>query len=497
MKQKVSTKKKSNMKIIIAASEVVPFAKTGGLADVAGALPAFIEEEGVECVVIMPFYKMIKNGNFKVKKTGKSFDFKVGNHKLTGEFMEASLGKKNKIYFVKNDKLFDRDGLYVDEKGKDFKDNLERFVFYSRAVLEFMKLFNFKADVIHCNDWQSGLIPAYLKNNLKYDPLYKDVATVFTIHNLAYQGVFGHQEFNKTGLPKDVFSMYGIEFYGDINLLKAGLVYADVLNTVSEKYAKEIQTQEYGCGLNGVLSYRKNDLYGILNGVDYSIWSPENDTYLPKKYSLRNLAGKMDCKKKLLKEYGLKISPEKPLLGVISRLADQKGFDILLDAMEIIVELDVGFILLGTGDPIYHKRFTEIAKMYPECIGVRLAFNNALAHQIEAGCDMFLMPSQYEPCGLNQIYSLKYGNVPIVRATGGLDDTIVNFSRKTEKGNGFKFEKYSPVSLTAKILEAVNLYSEKKLWKKIVQNGMKQDFSWHVSAKKYINLYETAISKKK
>ncbi|MBN1520928.1 MAG: glycogen synthase GlgA [Candidatus Aureabacteria bacterium] len=497
MKKTILSLKKDKIKTIIAASEVVPFAKTGGLADVAGALPAFLEEHGTEVVVIMPYYSLVKKGKFKVRSTGKTFHVKIGAHSFVGEFIEADITKKSKIYFIKNDKLYDRANLYVDDEGKDYPDNLERFIFYSRAVLEFMKIFNFKADVIHCNDWQSGLVPAYLKTVLHKDPFYQKVATVFTIHNLAYQGIFKHSEFAKTGLPHDVFSINGIEFYGDMNLLKSGLVYSDILNTVSEKYAQEIQTEDYGCGLNGVLSYRKDDLYGILNGVDYNVWSPEKDAHLEKRYSLRTLSGKEECKKSLIKKYKLKISPEQPLLGTISRLADQKGFDILLDAMEIIVKLGVGFVLLGTGDPVYHKRFAEIAEQYSDRIGVRLMFNNELAHQIEAGCDMFLMPSRYEPCGLNQIYSLKYGTVPIVRATGGLDDTIENYNRESGKGNGFKFERYSPVSLIAKILEAINLYDDKKHWKKIVQNGMKQDFSWDVSASKYVKLYKRAIDKLK
>ncbi|MDP8218597.1 MAG: glycogen synthase GlgA [Candidatus Theseobacter exili] len=478
------------MKIAIGSSEVVPFAKTGGLADVAGALPKALEKLGHEVVVILPYYKMVKKGNHPIKKTGKKIYVQLCNRIVDAEVYSSKIGKNVKVYFIAKSSYYNRNELYRGAQG-DYKDNAERFIFFSKAILSLLEEINFRPDIIHCNDWQTGLIPVLLKTIEKDNPFLRKAKTVFTIHNLAYQGLFWHYDMHMTNLPWDVFTQEGIEFYGKMNLLKAGIVYSDKVNTVSKKYAEEIQTTEYGCGLEGVLANRKKDLRGILNGVDYDEWSPEKDKFINSHFSSSKLSGKLACKKDLLKEYGLDISPEKPLIGVISRLADQKGFDILAPIMEKLMGLNLGFILLGTGEEKYHRLFSAIGKEYPKKAGIKISFDIGLSHRIEAGCDMFLMPSLFEPCGLNQIYSLKYGTIPIVRATGGLDDTIKQFDVSTAKGNGFKFTKYSPDTLLNTIQDALSVYNDKALWHKLVKNAMKCDFSWNQSAKEYEKLYKS------
>jgi len=320
---------------------------------------------------------------------------------------------------------------------------------------------------------------------------------VFTIHNLAYQGLFMKEKLSLTGLPPEMYNPEGVEFWERINLMKAGIVYGDVINTVSKKYSKEIQTPEFGYGLDGILRKRGQDLYGILNGVDYQDWDPAHDPHLAAHYSLNNMAGKKKCKKDLLKEFGLPVSLEKaPLLGVISRLADQKGFDLLAQILEELFQLDVGFVLLGTGEKKYHDLFTEVAQKYPKKAGIRIAYDDRLAHKIEAGADLFLMPSKYEPCGLNQIYSLRYGTIPVVRATGGLDDTITHYDPSTGKGNGFKFKNYDAKELLEQIKRAIALYHQPEHWNQVQQNAITADFSWQRSAEAYLDLYHQALARK-
>ena len=358
------------------------------------------------------------------------------------------------------------------------------------------KVFKFQPDIIHCNDWQTGLVPVLLKVKERNNPFFENTSTVFTIHNLAYQGIFWHLDMPLTNLPWNTFTPEGIEFYGSINLMKAGIVYSDVVNTVSKRYSKEIQTEELGHGLEGVLQGRSQDLYGILNGVDYKQWNPESDSYIKCKFSQTDLQGKKICREDLLAEFGLKNKPSAPVIGIISRLADQKGFDLLTEQIDNILKQDVLLVLLGTGDEKYHTMFEKIAQKYPKKAGIKITFDNKLAHKIEAGSDFFLMPSRYEPCGLNQMYSLKYGTIPIVRATGGLDDTITNFSVKTGKGNGFKFKAYTGKALFTKIKEAITVFKSKKDWKKLVSNSFESDFSWQNSAREYEKLYVRASQKK-
>jgi len=382
--------------------------------------------------------------------------------------------------------------------GFDYVDNDERFILFAQGTLEVLKALDWQPDIIHANDWQSALIPAYLKTLYAGDPFFSGTATVFSIHNIAYQGNFPKDSFAKTGVAKDLFYPTSpFEFWGNVNFLKVGISYADVLSTVSERYAVEIQSSsEFGFGLEGVLRTRNPDLYGIVNGIDYEEWSPEKDKFLPYHYSREDFSGKEKNKRALLEKSNLpKTSENVPLIGIISRLADQKGFDILTEASDKLLSLDLQMVILGTGEEKYHKLFKQMAKKHPQKISVNLRFDNTLAHLIEGGADMFLMPSRYEPCGLNQLYSLKYGTVPIVRETGGLADTIQDYNPDTGEGTGFVFKNYDSDELLEVVKRALQVYQSKEVWTKLMKNGMQKDFSWQASARKYEELYQKALQK--
>lgn len=462
------------MRIAMCAPEVIPFAKTGGLADVTGALPLALEKLKQDVIILMPFYKKAALSKFEAKALYPGV--------LTGRS-----GKGIKVYFIQGDKYFNREGLYGDKQG-DYPDNLERFSFFCRKCLELLKQIQFKPDVIHTHDWQASLIPIYLKTIFSSDPFYKDTKTLLTIHNLAYQGLFAREEFPKTGLDWSLFNMEQLEFYGKVNILKGGIVFSDYINTVSTTYASEIQTKEFGCGLEGVLSKRKDCLFGILNGLDYSLWDPSIDEFIVKNYDAENLKDKYKNKEELQRECSLKVSKEIPLLGMVSRLAEQKGLDILSQAMDEILRLNLQLIILGTGDLKYHKLLEQNCKKFPRSFRLYLKFDNPLAHRIYAGSDIFLMPSRFEPCGLGQMISLKYATAPLVYKTGGLADTI-------DKTNGFVFDNYTASGLVATIKLAASLYKDKKKWQAKIKKGMKANFSWQESARKYIQLYKKLISK--
>lgn len=487
-----------NLKILIASSEAIPFSKTGGLADVAGALPKALKSLGHEVRLVVPYYSMSKKQNLNVKEEISSLEVPIADRKQQGTVLSTVLADKVPTYLIKQDQYYDREYLYSTPQG-DYPDNAERFIFFSRSILEMLKKLDFTPDVIHCNDWQTGLVPAYLKTLYAKDEFFKNTSTIFTVHNLGYQGKFWALDMPMTNLPWEIFNINGIEYYGDISFLKSGLMFSDVLSTVSKGYSREIQTPEFGLGMEGVLQYRKKDLYGIVNGVDYEVWSPENDKFIKKTYSTngKTSEGKKTCREDLLKEFGLKAAKDVPIIGMISRFADQKGFDILAEALPELMKQNLVMVILGTGEQKYHDLFTALNKEYSKKLKVLIAFDNKIAHKIEAGSDMFLMPSKYEPCGLNQIYSLKYGTIPIVRATGGLDDTIQGYNPKTGKGNGFKFSEYSAQKLIESVKSAVSLFQDPTQWKKIVQNAMKEDHSWESSAKEYINLYNIALQKHK
>jgi starch synthase len=490
------------LKILFVTSEVVPFIKTGGLADVSSALPQMLSEMGHEVRIVVPKYGAVDDRKFKIHEVVRLKDLKINIDQKEVIFSLKSCflpGPKVRvqIYFLDNHEYFgSRNSLYIDPRtGKDYPDNDERFILLNRSVFELISKLGWVPDIIHCNDWQTGLIPAYLKTVYNNDPLFTKFKTVFTIHNLAYHGEFPKSTFSKTELPEDLNSEKGLLLNGKVNFLKTGLMFADVINTVSETYANEIRTDsKLSAGLKSVLSKRKNDLYGILNGIDVRVWNPEKDKHLPKKYSAKNLEVKAVNKKELAEKFGFKYDENIPIISFISRLYDEKGIDLINKIFPKLMNLDIQMVLLGTGDKKYHTFFEKMSHTYKDKFACYLGFNDELAHLIEGGADIFLMPSRYEPCGLNQMYSLAYGTVPLVRETGGLADTVEKFNEKTGEGNGFVFKKYDGNELLKELNRALKLFKDKKTWMKIMKNGMKADFSWHSSSKKYIDLYKTTLN---
>jgi starch synthase len=474
------------MKILFVSPEGLPFSKTGGLADVVEALPKALVEMGHEVAVVLPRYRNTKVAGVLVP----SLTVPNGTAWRFAAVADGGVVHGVRYFFVDDPEYFDRDQLYG-ERGQDYPDNAQRYAAFSRAAIEIAKQV-WPAEVIHCHDWQSALVPVILRVQYANDAAMQAVPVVLTVHNMGYHGLFPREVLEAVGLPDTLFSIDGLEFYGRVNYLKGGLVFADYLTTVSRKYAKEIQTPEYGHGLDGVNRIRADRFVGILNGVDYAAWSPENDKFIAAKYSATDLSGKQACKKDLLAEFKMPAkAAERPVIGIVSRFADQKGFDLIAAVADDLMKENLAIVALGTGDPKYEKLFAALAKKFPDKVGVRIGYDNALAHKIEAGADMFLMPSRYEPCGLNQIYSLRYGTVPVVRATGGLDDTIEDFNPKTGKGTGFKFEAYDGRALVECIRRALKAYGT-PAWHVVQANGMAQDFSWKASAGEYVKLYEAA-----
>jgi starch synthase len=475
------------MKILFVASEGLPFSKTGGLADVVEALPKALVACGQEVAVVLPRYRATKAKTTVLP----SLTIPMGQQLRFPAVADGTTVEGVRYFFVDDPAYFDRAQLYG-EDGKDYPDNAERFGEFSWAAIEITKHV-WPADVIHCHDWQSALAPVLLRTRYAEDPLLRNVPVVFTIHNMGYHGAFPREVLAKIGLPESLFTPQGIEFYGKVDFLKAGLLYSDYLTTVSRKYAEEIKTEEYGCGLEGVVRGRGERLRGILNGVDYAAWSPETDHLIAARYSARDLSGKKVCKQDLLDQFKLPLENlTRPLIGIVSRFADQKGFDLIAEQAAALLKEDLAIVALGTGEPKYEQLFRELAAKNPRRVGVKVAYDNTIAHKIEAGADMFLMPSRYEPCGLNQIYSLRYGTVPIVRATGGLDDTIEPFDLQHGSGTGFKFEAYSGKAMLECIRQALQHYSHENVWRRVQLNGMGKDFSWNASAGEYAKLYEAA-----
>ena len=482
-------------KILFVTSEVAPFVKTGGVADVSSALPQKLLELEHQVRIVLPKYGAIDERRFKIHEVVRLKDLKttIGNKEVEFSMRSSFLvgtRARVQIYFLDNKHYFSgRHSIYADPKtGEYYPDNDERFVLLAKSVFALIDELGWVPDIIHCNDWQTALVPAYLKTIYKDNPILKNIKTVFTIHNLGYQGVFPKSTFAKTELPKELNSEEFVIHKKKFNFMKTGLKFADKITTVSETYAKDICTKEYGEGLEDVICEREKDLVGILNGIDSRVWNPEKDKFIPKKFSIKNLAGKFENKKALAEKFGFEADEETPIIGIISRLDAGKGFDLIKKAFPKMMALDAKFILLGTGEQKYIEFFEKAIAKYKKNFGCYLGFDEQLAHLIEAGADMFLMPSKYEPCGLNQMYSLAYGTIPIVRRTGGLQDTVKDYS--TGKGNGFVFEKYDVNAMLDAIKRAIELFkTDKKAWKKLMTTGMKADYTWLNSAKKYIALY--------
>ena len=475
------------MRILFVASEALPYAKTGGLADVIEALPRALVKLGHEVAVFLPRYRGVKTNSVIVS----SLTIPQGTRLRFPAIASGGIHRGVRYFFLDDPFYFDRDGVYGD-RSREYPDNAERFTEFSRAAIELAKQV-WLPDLFHCHDWQTGLVPVLLRTSYGDDPVVKDLPVVFTIHNMGYHGVFPKEAMESAGIPAGVFHPGGMEFFGNLNFLKGGLIYSDYLTTVSRKYAQEIQTPEFGFGLEGVVRTRSDRLVGILNGVDYSSWSPDRDSLIPMKYSAKNLAGKKECKAALLDEFKLlKDNANRPVIGIVSRFADQKGFDLIAQIARELLHEDMLLAVLGVGDRRYEEMFRALASDFPGRVGAEFGYDNRVAHLIEAGSDIFLMPSRYEPCGLNQIYSLRYGTVPVVRATGGLDDTIEQFDLESGTGTGFKFWEYSGGALLHAIRQALHHYSNEGIWRRIQLNGMAMDFSWNTSAAEYAKLYEAA-----
>ena len=488
------------MNVAIASPEVYPFSKTGGLADVAGALPKALAGLGVNVAVVTPLHKVVDREKYGLKNTGRTASARMDDRDVECGIWEGSLPGGVRVFFVDAPEYFDRKDLYrtkdADGKDMDFPDNAERYFYFSKVVFEVLRVMEFRPDVLHLNDWQTAMSAAYLRAFYGSDPFFENTGSVFTVHNLGYQGIFGSFDMHLTGLGWDNFTPDGIEYYGSINTLKAGFVYSDIINTVSKTYAREIQTEEFGYGLQGVLTDRADDLYGIVNGIDYEVFDPETDPALYTNFGPADIKGKRANRKSLKADLGL-AAGNSPLFGMISRLADQKGLDILSESIEDIVKMGGQVVILGTGEEKYHLLLTEIANRHPKHVSVTLGFDLKLANRIYAASDIFLMPSLYEPCGLSQLISLRYGTVPLVRKTGGLADTVKNYSAKTGKGNGFVFAEYSKKGLMKAVKAAFDAFADEKAWKALITAGMAADNSWDNSAKEYLKLYKKAAVKAK
>ncbi len=486
------------MHIVLATCEVTPFAKTGGLADVCAALPQALEELGHQVAIFMPGFRCALQSGQEMEELGLELAIPIANKTVRGTLLRSRLPESQvPVFLVRQDHYYDRPGLYQ-ENGVDYQDNCERFVFFCRAVMEAVRKLGLPVDILHANDWQTGLLPAYLQIEYRQVPPWEHAGAVFTIHNLAYQGRFWHWDMVLTGLDWKYFNWQQMEFYGQLNLMKTGIVFADTITTVSPRYAQEIQSEPLGCGLSEVLKHRREVLVGILNGADYRVWNPEADPHLPAHYTAEDLSGKRECKRALQRELGLP-EADLPLVGMIGRLTEQKGFDLAAQAIPHWAQSGrTQWVILGTGEEQYHELLSELARRFPQQLAVRLEFSEPLAHRIEAGADLFLMPSRFEPSGLNQLYSLRYGTIPVVHATGGLADTITEATPQTlleGTGNGFRFEEYTPQALTAALERALAWYRDRTSWTRLVQNAMRQDWSWRRSAARYVEVYRDTLNR--
>ncbi len=469
--------------------------KTGGLGDVAGSLPKALEQEGCEVKVFLPLYGGIKTLDHNLYRFDEitNVAVAVGTEFHSFDVWKGTLPDSEvEVYFIDCPHYFHRPNPYTNDIDED-----ERFIFFQIAILETLQRLKWAPDIMHCNDWQTSLLPVFLKTTYQWDKLFERTATLLSIHNIGYQGMFSKDAVAKAGLPMENYSPYmPFEHKGTFCFLKAGILYSEIVSAVSPTYAHEIQTSELGAGLEGVLQTRSGDIYGVLNGIDEKIWNPRFDSFIPYKYTTSLLRNKVKNKTALLKQAELLENNELALIGIISRFASQKGFELLAPVIGEIMALPVQFLVLGSGEEKTEDFFLQLKAAYPDRVNVYIGYNNKLAHLITAGSDMFLMPSHYEPCGLNQMYSLNYGTVPIVRKTGGLADTVKDYHEHNEKGNGFSFKDYTPQALYSTLVRALHMFKDKKVWKKLQLTGMKEDFSWKHSADLYIELYGKAISKR-
>ena len=487
------------MKIAFVSTEAVPYAKTGGLADVAGALPKELEKLACEVKLFIPKYFTIDEvrHSLRYNRNVGEIPIRINGQMRAAHLHQAKLpGSNVEVNFIDCSHYFNREHIYTNDT-----DENERFILFSKAVIDTIQNMQWAPDVIHCNDWQTGLLPLFIKDNYNWDRMFDKTSTLFTIHNIGYQGRFSKSTMFSAELSGELYYPGGpIEFEGSVSFLKAGIVFADLINTVSNKYSHEILTPEYGAGLEKILGTRKPDLYGILNGADYSVWNPETDIHIPYNYSINELSGKLKNKKFLLDRFKMPYNEKVPLVGIVSRMVAQKGYDIFAEAINELMTLHAQWIILGSGEEKYEMMFRTLANNLPQKVGVYTGYNNELSHLVEAASDAFLMPSRYEPCGLNQIYSLKYGTVPIVRKTGGLADTVHDWdelhSYGLDTGTGFSFNDHTGYALFKSVQRAVNCFSVKSAWKKIQSNGMKKDYSWKHSAEQYIELYKLAKDKR-
>jgi starch synthase len=498
--------------VVFASSEVVGFAKTGGLADVAGYLPLALQRRGHRCAVIMPLYAAVRRGKIPIEPTEHVLAVPLGKTIMPSRLWKAKLPDSDvTVFFIEHADFFERDdparGMTIyqrtlsDGRKVDYADNCARFTFFCRAIMEALPYVGFPIDIIHANDWQTGLISAYLRDTYRHRAEYRRMRTLFTIHNMAYQGAFPHEYFHLTGIDFRYFNPYQLEFYGQFNFLKGGIVFSDWVNTVSPTYANEIRTSTFGCGLEGVLNERRDRLSGIVNGVDYASWNTSTDPLIAKNYTIENFAeGKKACKESLQRYFKLPTEPRIPLLGMVARLVEQKGIDLVVKAADDMLKLPVQLVILGDGDPIYHTKLEAIRDRYPNQVGLYLGFDEKLAHQIEAGSDLYLMPSLFEPSGLNQLYSLRYGTPPIVRTTGGLADTIIDATEESLRASeptGFRFQAYTPPALAGTVRWATHLYHDRpETFASIIRNGMRADWSWDRAAQSYEGIYHRLVTER-
>ncbi|MBS3819871.1 glycogen synthase, partial [bacterium] len=483
------------LKVAYVSTEAFPFAKSGELADVASSLPKYLSSLGAEVSLFLPKYRRPQIDSAPKEKVFSDLKVPLGEKRVKARVYRSEQGKYD-IYFIDSPKYFWRDHIYGTGKG-EYLDNDERFIFYNRAVLEYLLQSGIDVDVLHCNSWPTAMIPVFLKSHYAKKKKFKKVATVFTLHNVTYQGKFPPESLRLAQLNWNYFSSAELALNGKFNFLKAGIEYADMLNTVSSSYRKEILTKKHGFNLEKILQKRKNRLVSIRNGIDYEVWDPQTDPYIAANYSASDLRPKKKCKRDLLEEFGLSLSDKTPVVGLVSYLAPHKGIDILVEAVDDLMKMKVKLVVLGKGDEKYEDSLSQLQKKYPQKMAFKRELNPALAHKVAAGADIFLIPSLYEPCGLNQLYSFRYGTVPVVRSTGGLRETVKPFDRRSRKGNGFLFKEYSSEALVDAVKRAVDCYRKSSLWKKIVETGLQENFSWENSARKYLNLYQKALQIKR